>query len=156
MPAHVAAVPCPGPTRRRALLALPSHGRWVRTARHFTADLLRRWGIADEDRDSAVLIVGELAVNAVEHGHADTTVLMAQGDGMLLIAVADSGDRMSRPEPPAADFDPDEHGRGTTIVAALAHRMDVRVGEDGCRVSVALRLSAPAAGGRAEPVGADR
>ncbi|MCM2389678.1 ATP-binding protein [Streptomyces albipurpureus] len=135
-----AAIPCPRPTSPHALLALPSQGEWVATARRFTTDLLRSWKVTDEDQESAVLIVDELTVNAVQHGHADTTLAVALEDGMLLIAVADSGACVSHQ--PAEGFDPDEHGRGTHIVEFLAHRMHVQLEEHGCRVSVALRVAA--------------
>lgn len=139
-------IPCPRPTSRHALLALPSRGEWVRTARTFTSDLLRAWRIVEEDRDSAVLIVDELTVNAVQHGHADTTLVMALEDGVLLIAVVDSGACVTHR--PQEDFDPDEHGRGTCIVEALARQMHVELKEHGCQVSVALPVAAVARGGQ--------
>ncbi|MFE3019935.1 ATP-binding protein [Streptomyces sp. NPDC059256] len=142
-------IPCPRPTSRHALLALPSQGEWVRTARHFTSDLLRAWRIDEEGRDSAVLIVDELAVNAVQHGHADTTLVMALEDGVLLIAVVDSGACVAHhPAEEQDGFDPDEHGRGAPIVDALAHRVHIEFKEHGCQVSVALPVAATARDGQ--------
>ncbi|MFD4828317.1 ATP-binding protein [Streptomyces uncialis] len=139
-------VRCPRLTSPRALLALPSQGEWVGAARRFTTDLLRSWKVADEDRESAVLIVDELTVNAVQHGHADTTLVMALEDGVLLIAVSDTGACV--PHRPPEGFDPDEHGRGTGIVRFLAQGMDVSLGEHSCRVDVALKLTAGEPGSR--------
>jgi anti-sigma regulatory factor (Ser/Thr protein kinase) len=132
--------PAPGPASRCGLLTLPSERRQVRTARRFTDALLRSWEVPAGDRDSAVLIVDELASNAAEHGHADTTLAVVLEDDMVLISVTDSG--APRGHRLLADGDPDEHGRGTHIVEFLAHRMHVRLDAEGCQVDVALRLSA--------------
>ncbi|MGO4421365.1 ATP-binding protein [Streptomyces sp. MCAF7] len=59
---------------RHGVIALPAEERWVRTARRFAVSLLARWGVAPEDQDSVLLIVGELAGNAAQHGRADMIV----------------------------------------------------------------------------------
>ncbi|MEV0374878.1 ATP-binding protein [Streptomyces sp. NPDC050636] len=116
--------------------------------RHFTADLLRRWGIGEDERDSAVLIVAELAANAAQHGRADMTLLLALDHGMLQITVTDSG----RPVPHRrrADADPDEHGRGTGIIELLAQWTEVHQSEYGRQVRAGLRVADPQP---AEPAG---
>jgi len=58
-------------------------------ARRYVAETLRRWGRADV-LDDAVLIVSELATNAVVHAGSDFMVgLSRDGDGVR-IAVTDS------------------------------------------------------------------
>jgi anti-sigma regulatory factor (Ser/Thr protein kinase) len=132
-------IPCPRSTSRRGLLALPSERERVGTARRFTNSLLRSWEVPEEGRDSAVLIVDELTANAATHGHADTTLVVALEDGVVLIAVTDSGAPVAHP--PLAECEADEHGRGTHIVDFLAQRVHVRLDGEGCRVSVALRVA---------------
>ncbi|MER6999396.1 ATP-binding protein [Streptomyces sp. NPDC000410] len=135
--------PVPDHSRRaacQAILTLPAHDESVPAARHFTGDLLRRWGLAEDTRDSAELIVDELAANAVQHGHADMTVLLALGPDELHIAVADSGEAVRHIDPRSA-MAPDEHGRGTGIVEFLAVWTEVRDGEKGRRVSVGLGIT---------------
>jgi anti-sigma regulatory factor (Ser/Thr protein kinase) len=135
--------PAPAPLRRetapyRALLALPARGDCVGTARHWAAHLLERWGLAEEARDSAVLVVDELTANAARWGHADMTLMLALDPGVLRIGVTDSGSPVPRPRPA---LDPDEHGRGTGIVRLLAHRTEVRRHAFGRSVRADLRLA---------------
>lgn len=51
-----------------ASLTLPAVLSSARDARSFTARALRRWGEGDELIEAAVLIVCELATNAIRHG----------------------------------------------------------------------------------------
>ncbi|MGW3625411.1 ATP-binding protein [Streptomyces sp. NPDC000880] len=96
-----------GGAPRQAVAAVPSQAAFVRMLRRFTGDLLSRWQIDEEYWDSAVLIVDELAVNAVQHGRSDMTLFLALDDGMLRIAVADTGAQVAHAD---SDVDPDEHG----------------------------------------------
>ncbi|WP_371591547.1 ATP-binding protein [Streptomyces sp. NBC_00513] len=126
---------------RQALLTLPAETKRVRIAREFTADVLSRWQVSGDDRDSAVLIVSELATNAALYGHAELTVRLALSENILHVAVADCG------RPPASrakrpGIDPIEHGRGMDIVECLAHWTDVRQEADGRRVHAHLLLAA--------------
>lgn len=127
----------------QALLAMPSREFCVGTARRFAADLLRRWGIAQHDRESAVLIVDELTANAAQHGRADTTLLLALEEDMLFIAVADSGLQVPHQR---ATIAADEHGRGTGIVEFLADHVETHRTSHGCRTCVSLRVTAAAPG----------
>ncbi|MHA5055140.1 hypothetical protein [Streptomyces sp. SD15] len=61
----------PSAVDQTAVLTLPSQDVSVAALRHFTDDLLRHWGITEDDRDSAVLIVDDPAANAVP-GLAET------------------------------------------------------------------------------------
>lgn len=76
---------------QQALLTLAAEEKHARIAREFTADVLSRWQVAGDDRDSAILIVSELATNAVLHGHSEMTVRLALDGKILHVAVADCG-----------------------------------------------------------------
>src|SRR5689334_17466648 len=102
---------------RQALLTLPAQEAHVSATRHFTADLLESWSIPQNERDSAVLIVDELAANAARYGHEYMTLQLALDHHTLHIVVVDSGTDVDRP---CHDVAPDEHGRGTGIVECLA------------------------------------
>ncbi|MCX4826289.1 ATP-binding protein [Streptomyces sp. NBC_01142] len=127
-------------TARQAVLTLPSQEVSVPVSRHFTDDLLVRWGVAEDERDSAMLVVDELVANAVQHGHADMTLLLVLDEDMLLIAVADSGPAVAK-QAPRADIAPDEHGRGTGIVEFLALWTEIHDSDEGRRVRVGLRVT---------------
>jgi anti-sigma regulatory factor (Ser/Thr protein kinase) len=119
-----------------AVLALPAEARWVPVARRCVVAVLSQWRFPSADRESAELIVGELAANAAEHGRHDMTVHLSLHGGVLWISVTDSGvpGRARRPR----DADSDEHGRGMTIVELLALEVRVHQGPLGRRVDVAL------------------
>ncbi|MET8566112.1 ATP-binding protein [Streptomyces flaveolus] len=94
-------------------------GALVRTARRFAVSLLARWGVAPGDQDSVLLIVGELAGNAAQHGRADMIVSLTFEGRAVCIEVADSGASASVPHSRRPDAD-DEHGRGVGIVGQWA------------------------------------
>ncbi|MYS82109.1 ATP-binding protein [Embleya scabrispora] len=108
---------------RCAAAALPAQECRVPGARRFARALLAFWGVAGDDLDSAVLVVGELAGNAARHGRADMTLVLALTDWVLRIEVTDHGEPDERPHPPCAD---DEHGRGLAIVEHLAESLETR------------------------------
>jgi anti-sigma regulatory factor (Ser/Thr protein kinase) len=87
----------------------------VRDARCFVADALRD---ADPDvRDAAVLMVSELATNAVVHTSSSFDVGIDQFDHEVRVSVTDQGEgtpRLRRARPSDCD------GRGLGIVAAFA------------------------------------
>ncbi|MFD7875056.1 ATP-binding protein [Streptomyces sp. NPDC059766] len=126
------------PCRREALLTLPAQKAHVSAARHFTGDLLETWSVPTGDRDSAVLIVDELAANAAQYGRERMTVLLALDDGTLHIVVTDSGMAVERHRP---DMAPDEHGRGTGIVQYLAQSTEIHQTRSGREVRACLRCS---------------
>jgi Histidine kinase-like ATPase domain len=61
------------PSRHQALLPLPAQLAHVSAARHFAADLLETWSVPETQRDSAVLIVDELAASAAQYGRERMT-----------------------------------------------------------------------------------
>ncbi|MFQ3556392.1 ATP-binding protein [Streptomyces gramineus] len=128
-----------GPYRHEALLTLPAQEAHVSAARHFAADLLETWSVPASERDSAVLIVDELASNAAQYGRERMSVLLVLDHGTLHIVVSDSGMAVDRCRP---DIAPDEHGRGTGIVQCLAQSTEVRQSHGGREVRACLRCSA--------------
>ncbi|MEU9975402.1 ATP-binding protein [Streptomyces sp. NPDC051014] len=128
-----------GPYRHEARLTLPAQEAHVSAARHFAADLLETWSVPASERDSAVLIVDELASNAAQYGRERMSVLLVLDHGTLHIVVSDSGMAVERRRP---DIAPDEHGRGTGIVQCLAQSTEVRQSHGGREVRACLRCSA--------------
>ncbi|MFE1781066.1 ATP-binding protein [Streptomyces sp. NPDC059506] len=100
----------------RAFPGLPDQ---VAEARHFVAALLQEWGRADD----GVLVVGELAANAVRHtlsGRAGGwfLVVVGFGTGFVRIEVIDQG---GGGVPAMRDVTSlEEGGRGLALVAACA------------------------------------
>ncbi|GED83593.1 ATP-binding protein [Streptomyces sp. 6-11-2] len=125
--------------RHEALLALPAQEAHVSAARHFAADLLETWCVPESERDSAVLIVDELAANAARYGRERMTLRLVLDHGALHIVVSDSGTAVERRRP---DIAPDEHGRGTGIVQYLAQSTEVHQTRGGREVRACLRCSA--------------
>lgn len=126
-----------GRTAPRAVLAVPSREPFVRTCRDFATQVLSRWGVSGAAQDSAVLVIDELAVNAVQHGHAETTVVLSRVGDILLVSVTDSGAAVPHSRD---DTDSDEHGRGLAIIEFLAEWTEVHHTTAGRRVRAALRL----------------
>ncbi|MER6982635.1 ATP-binding protein [Streptomyces carpinensis] len=127
------------PWRHQALLTLPAHEAHVSAARHFAADLLDCWSVPGSERDSAVLIVDELAANAAQYGRESMTLLLALDQDTLHIVVTDSGTAVQHRR---HDVAPDEHGRGTGIVECLAQSTEVRQTRSGREVRAHLRCPA--------------
>ncbi|MFB7090319.1 ATP-binding protein [Streptomyces sp. NPDC056296] len=103
---------------QRALLAVAAQPARMRSVRRWADGLLRHWGIAASACDSVVLVVAELATNAVLHGRGDMTLSLALSRGLAHVAVVDSG--AMTVSGGRADTAPDEHGRGLELVRALA------------------------------------
>ncbi|MEU6555296.1 ATP-binding protein [Streptomyces sp. NPDC046915] len=127
------------PCRHQALLTLPAQEAHVSAARHFAADLLETWSVPASERDSAVLIIDELATNAAQYGRERMTLVLVLDHGTLHIMVVDSGMTVERHR---SDIAPDEHGRGTGIVRYLAQSTEVRQTRSGREVRASLRCSA--------------
>jgi anti-sigma regulatory factor (Ser/Thr protein kinase) len=127
----------------RGVIAAAAEAGQVGTVRRFVAAHVSRWGLAEQDRDCAVLIVGELAANAARHGGASMTVSVSLDDRELCIEVVDGGPSPRDPSPrdPFALIDDDEeHGRGLGIVDQLASWTDISVEPNGWRIRAGLRV----------------
>ncbi|MET9693898.1 ATP-binding protein [Streptomyces sp. NPDC006514] len=121
----------------------------VREVRHFTSSLLAFWGVAACDRESALLIVGELGANAAQYGGAELAVRLSLEGVTLRIDVRD-GAPLPCARPSGFTARPaGECGRGLTIVDHLADRVETTTSGEGHMVRVDLRLTPPAPhGGR--------
>jgi anti-sigma regulatory factor (Ser/Thr protein kinase) len=66
-----------------------------------------------------VLVISELATNAVQHAHSDFTVSLSRADGSIVVTVGDSNPTTprSRANDPAAPG-----GRGLSILDAATSR----------------------------------
>ncbi|MET9833689.1 ATP-binding protein [Streptomyces sp. NPDC006385] len=126
-------------TGRHAAIALPAEGRRVRDVRHFTAAVLSQWAIADDDADSVLLVVGELAANSAMHGHAELEVLLSLHGHVLDIEVVDSGS--VRGHRPSRSNDDGEYGRGLDIVAALADEWQTCQSASGWQACARIRVT---------------
>ncbi len=91
--------------------------RAPRAARHFVADVLRRWGRGDDVED-AVLIVSELTTNAVVHAKSGPSVSVSVSNGAVRISVRDTAPGVL----PVVEHPPptSPSGRGLAVVAGLA------------------------------------
>lgn len=123
---------------RRAAIATRAEESQVCAIRRFFAVLVSRWGLTEQDRDSVVLIIGELAGNAARHGGADLTASVSLDDRDLCIDVIDSGPSKRRP---LVDDAEDEHGRGLDIVDHLAGWTEVSAEPNGWRSRAGLRVA---------------
>ncbi|MEU6842907.1 ATP-binding protein [Streptomyces sp. NPDC046716] len=114
---------------RRSAFRLPRHPASVGLARLRVRDHLAVWGHTGpaEALDTAILLVSELATNAVRHGpvrerefEVAVTVL---ADGSCFIEVSDASS--AEPEMKAPCPADDENGRGLHLVEALAEAWGV-------------------------------
>jgi anti-sigma regulatory factor (Ser/Thr protein kinase) len=95
--------------------AFPNAPDGVRDARAFVADALR--GVDPDALNAAVLMVSELATNAVVHTTSPFTVGIDRSDHEARISVTDGGAGIPRRRHAAST---DTDGRGLGIVAAFA------------------------------------
>ncbi len=151
-PADAASPPAPVPVVlpvRHAEAVMPAGVAYVREARRFAERLLAHWAVAETDRDSAVLVVGELAANAAVHGRHTMSVGLVLDGRTLRIEVTDRGDPVNpapgrddgRAGSRADDRADDECGRGLVIVACLAASVQVREAPWGRAVRATMSLA---------------
>jgi anti-sigma regulatory factor (Ser/Thr protein kinase) len=96
----------------------------VTTSAGMARDFVRRnlAGWPDKTVDAAVLMTSELVTNAVVHGRTRGQVSIKVSPGILRVAVRDES-KLRPVEGSHGQFD--EHGRGLSIVSALADRWGV-------------------------------
>ncbi|WBO68767.1 ATP-binding protein [Streptomyces camelliae] len=99
----------------------------VSAVRRSVAAVLADWSVAPGVAEDVLLVVSELVTNAIVHARPPAVLRLswAPGDGVR-IEVTDAGPALSLRRC-GAGTDPDEHGRGETIVHALATRHGIRV-----------------------------
>lgn len=127
-------------------------GLACRSAREFTGQILRGWGLPEMAGDAAV-IVSELVTNALRHGLRDLGAVPDQVEliwwrraGQVICMVTDPGT-----EPPVMIEQPDplaEEGRGLHVVDALSATWGWAM-LSSCRKAVWATLPVPGA----DPVG---
>ncbi|MEV6332367.1 ATP-binding protein [Streptomyces sp. NPDC051909] len=95
------------------------------TARHAARPVLASWGLDEDQIYDTLLVISELVTNAVTHALPPVTLHLhatADGSGHARVHVSDGGPQpASTPTSWAATRPDDEHGRGDTIITALAH-----------------------------------
>jgi CheY-like chemotaxis protein/anti-sigma regulatory factor (Ser/Thr protein kinase) len=115
------------PAAPEAVLDLPDELSSVATARRFVRDKLLEWGHEDSV-DDAMLVVSELAANALTHAESSYRVRVAAAGPALRIEVEDDGAGTPEPQPLT---DTEESGRGLHLVGALAASWGMEAGESG-------------------------
>ncbi|MEU0375670.1 ATP-binding protein [Streptomyces sp. NPDC006283] len=100
-------------------------------ARQVAGAALRDWQIAAEDVDAVLLVVSELVTNAVEHAQPPLALHLhrAHTGSRVWVGVSDGGTAQHDGAWTTSCAD-DEHGRGITIISALAeaHGMSTHPG----------------------------
>jgi anti-sigma regulatory factor (Ser/Thr protein kinase) len=104
------------PPATEATFDLPHELTSVATARRLVAQQVTDWH-AEQLLDDAVLVVSELATNAITHADSPCRVRLSLTPGTFRIDVIDAGS--GTPEPQLLDLAA-EHGRGLGMVAAVA------------------------------------
>ena len=90
-------------------------------------DKLREWGVV-HPMDDALLVVSELAANALTHAESSYRVRLATTGPALRIEVEDDGTGTPEPQPLT---ETEEHGRGLHLVDALAVSWGMEVADAG-------------------------
>ncbi len=123
-------------------LDLPHDLSSVSRAREFVKETFAAWGI-EEPLDDALLVVSELAANALTHAGSSYRVRLSTTDQALRIEVDDDGAGTPEPQPLT---ETEEHGRGLHLVGALAASWGMEAAEGGGkRIWAELALPAPVA-----------
>lgn len=116
-----------GAAEDEAVLDLPDDLSSVAIARRFIRDKLLEWG-HDDAVDDAMLVVSELAANALTHAESSYRVRVAAAGPALRIEVEDDGTGTPEPQPLT---ETEESGRGLHLVGALAASWGMEAGEGG-------------------------
>lgn len=107
---------------------IPAEERAVRTARQLVGTTLRRWNVPARVIDDLVLVVSELAANAVLHGRPPIQLRLRNGGTHVVLELHDTATYLPRKQRPTPD---DEHGRGLQLVSSLCDRWGTRPTVDG-------------------------
>jgi anti-sigma regulatory factor (Ser/Thr protein kinase) len=93
-----------------------------RSARHFVADALARWGLKQSVCDDAGLVVSELATNAVVHARSAFSVSVRAKGGRVRLSVSDASPVTPMMRDPTLV---EASGRGLHLVTELAAQWGV-------------------------------
>ncbi|MGV4988373.1 ATP-binding protein [Streptomyces sp. NPDC001709] len=101
----------------------------VSAVRRRAAAVLTDWSVCPHLVEDALLVVSELVTNAILHARPPAVLRLSWVRGetgsTLRVEVTDAGPRLPLGGS-LAGIDPDEHGRGETIVHALATSHGIR------------------------------
>ncbi len=115
-------------------LPVPHLHEAVATVRRRARLLLDQWDLPDACLDDALMVISELITNAVLHALPPAVLRLRSGEAdgyrVLHIEVTDGGP-VPRDERTDEEVEPDEHGRGIGIVAALSSCHGTRIGCSG-------------------------
>jgi anti-sigma regulatory factor (Ser/Thr protein kinase) len=109
---------------RRQVWRLREDARGVGQARDLVRRALTSFGLLSSVVEDAVLMVSELATNALRYGRAPYELVIRFEPGEIVCAIVDSGPILPVMRTPTLD---EERGRGMRIVSALSE------GRYGCR-----------------------
>jgi signal transduction histidine kinase/serine phosphatase RsbU (regulator of sigma subunit)/DNA-binding response OmpR family regulator len=124
---------------RAVVRTIANAGDAVGQARDFAAQTLRSWAVDESVTQDAVLIISELVTNALAHGRPPVELRLRHDGDHLTLDIHDADRSTPRKQHAAPDED---HGRGLSIVAALAHAWGTRLTPDGKSVWCTLALPA--------------
>ncbi|HVF21349.1 MAG TPA: ATP-binding protein [Mycobacteriales bacterium] len=113
---------------RARQFAVPADVRQVALVRQVARRAALDWGVPEDVADDAVLVVSELATNAILHASSTVRVGLHLADEVLRVEVYD--DLATRPTARDAGMD-SAGGRGLHLVASLARRWGVQRLDDG-------------------------
>jgi len=113
--------------RQEAAVDLPQDLGSVRDARRFVRGALAEWELQPL-LDDALLVVSELAANAIAHAGSDYRVRLTTSSGSLRIEVRDGGFGTPEPQPKSLT---NERGRGLLMVAAISASWGIERSEGG-------------------------
>ena len=111
----------------QAAIDLPDDLSSVSEARRFVRAHLRDWGIR-APLDDALLVVSELAANALTHARTSYRLRLSASTAALRIEVDDAGAGAPEPQPLT---ETEEHGRGLHLVDALAASWGIETADSG-------------------------
>ncbi|MEU9013353.1 ATP-binding protein [Streptomyces sp. NPDC048479] len=124
------------PRRTEHVSALPHIAEAVSAVRRRARTVLTQWHVPTPTADDALLVISELATNAIVHALPPAVLRLSMpgsgGRRALRIEITDAGPptrpRRSPESPQPAE---QEHGRGTGIIAALSTRLGISHHPDG-------------------------
>lgn len=106
-------------------------------ARRFGRRSCGQLGVSDRDCEAVVLVLNELAANAIMHARTSFEIRLSLDGGALRIAVLDENPRLPQMPLPAELA---TSGRGLALVSAVAEAWTVRTTAVGKEVAVEVPL----------------
>lgn len=121
-------------------LRLPTESRFIPLLRTTTSRFLIDLGVSGRDIEDVELILTEACANVVRHAASTSEyrVDVAVGEENCVIVVTDDGPGFSTDDVRASRSDA-EHGRGLTLMGALADRVTFDESADGHAVRLEKR-----------------